>query len=822
MQQTHTPNDFIQHYQLATGCDLTVLAAADTQQCALALSFGSGSYYEPKEYLGMAHFLEHLVFRGSKNYALDEGLMAFIQRSGGHVNAQTQAQQTLFHFQVESPLFVEALKRLVDMLVAPRLEPAMLSSEREVLNEEFGLYCRAPQILMDAAIAPCLLNHHPLQRFYAGNRKTLRIEDYAFTSALAEFHQAAYLRSPLKIVLVIPNDWQSWQEQVLSILQPLTTLQRNLKAQQLPELRVPVNSKVRLSLPVDEEYLVLHIPINQQAQGLFELAEKTQHALALAMEQTFLAYVQQLGWCSAIHVRAAFYTQAQGVLTVQFASPPEHHAVMLPAFTQWLSQWRKQLMSAEQQAYEQQAQRHRWLVAEPLRKAQQVLSSGWPLQGGAISDCLAALDAVLGAVVSGAFVQVVAGAAAVDGFYNQGLPLNIECYQQNETIADVAVSVPLFSFPCHFTNSLSHLINQSAAIPLNSPHIYKLSQFHPVYFPKGLAVCYWGWLVTNAHDIAQRLPSQLAELSELLSYNAVHWQTESVHDAVFIRVTGPATFLPIAVNQILAVLESPLTDAVVVPGGHFALRRLLQRLPAALAGAQGSTDEPEIALAGRPQTALWLGAVDGATLLKQNYLQRLQTFSAVTNVPAAAIGWQQVKDSGSDDALLVVYIPMPATGIAEQDRMRMINRVFAQHFQTALQRYLRDELALCYAVFVLPYAQGDYEGLSCSVQSSKVSAAQLFDEIRQYLACFKIQFSGIIETLQAEVAVQAEQLEQGVWGLERQSQMLFRHWRELRLELGLQEEIQAVLHVDKGTIEKYCLTLAEHSKWLILSNQTAR
>ena len=116
----------------------------------------------------MAHFLEHLVFRGSSNYTLDDGLMAFVQRSGGHVNAQTQARETLFHFQAKPSLFVDALKRLVDMLVSPRLEDAMLITEREVLNEEFHLYCRAPQILMDAALGFCLLGEHFLQRFYAG------------------------------------------------------------------------------------------------------------------------------------------------------------------------------------------------------------------------------------------------------------------------------------------------------------------------------------------------------------------------------------------------------------------------------------------------------------------------------------------------------------------------------------------------------------------------------------------------------------------------------------------------------------------------------
>ena len=403
------------HQVLGDGCELTVVSAAQAQQCAVALSFAAGSHHEPAQYLGMAHFLEHLVFRGSNNYALDDGLMAFIQRNGGHVNAQTQAQQTLFHFQVQSPLFIQALERLVDMLVAPRLTAEMLRTEREVIHEEFALYCGAPQILMDAAIAPCLLGQHPLQRFYAGNRDTLAIEDKDFAATLADFHQRAYLRSRLKIVVVVPSAWSSWQASVLAILQPLTHRERDVSASPVPDLRVPERAALQLTVPVPDEYLVVHVPINQAGQGLVELAQKTQHALALCMPQTFLAYAQQHGWCTAIHVRASYTAQAQGVLTVQLTSPQTQHAQLLAALRQWLQQWRVQLDTQQQRAYEQQAQTHRWLLMEPLHKAQQVLARGGLQSEGVSAQCLAALDAVLTALESGAVVHVHASAATVIG-----------------------------------------------------------------------------------------------------------------------------------------------------------------------------------------------------------------------------------------------------------------------------------------------------------------------------------------------------------------------------------------------------------------------
>lgn len=509
MQQTHSNNHCISRIMLAEGCELTVLSAVESQQAALALSFATGSHDEPVQYLGMAHFLEHLVFRGSDNFATDDGLMAFIQRKGGRVNAQTQAAQTLFHFQVESPLFLEALARLVDMLVAPSLESATLVSEREVIHEEFKMYCQAPQILLDAALAPCLLTDHPLQRFYAGSCETLPIEDAAFASTLATFHQDAYLYSPLKIVLVLPHEWSQWQSHVLGILQPLTHMPRKRVARVLPDLQVATEAALKVNVPCADNELVLHIPINQHGQGVSELADKMQHALALTMDGMFLTYAQQQGWCSAIKVRAAYQAGEQSVLSVCFSHASAQSNALLSAFMQWLKQWRVQLQTAKQRLYEQQAQAHRWLVAEPLHKAQQLLTSGWAVDQGVSTECLAAIDAVLAAVTARAFVHVFASADDLAGSYDQGLPLKIEPVLHAGNHMVTTLDVPRFLFASDLTASASK-VNHTVATEL-----VHLRRYQPVSFPQGLATCYWGWSLEQPQAVGQSLGARLADLLDI-------------------------------------------------------------------------------------------------------------------------------------------------------------------------------------------------------------------------------------------------------------------------------------------------------------------
>ena len=75
----------------------------------------------------MAHYLEHLVFRGSRNYAAGDGLMEWVQQAGGSINARTAARQTMFHFAIDRRGFLPALFRLADMLACPLLSPEALS-----------------------------------------------------------------------------------------------------------------------------------------------------------------------------------------------------------------------------------------------------------------------------------------------------------------------------------------------------------------------------------------------------------------------------------------------------------------------------------------------------------------------------------------------------------------------------------------------------------------------------------------------------------------------------------------------------------------------
>ena len=100
----------------------------------------SGSRYEDAANSGTAHFLEHLTFKGTPKYSQAK-LEQTIEDIGGHLNAYTSREHTVFYakvFKRDVPLAVGILS---DMLINPLLDEAAIARERDVILREAEEVC---------------------------------------------------------------------------------------------------------------------------------------------------------------------------------------------------------------------------------------------------------------------------------------------------------------------------------------------------------------------------------------------------------------------------------------------------------------------------------------------------------------------------------------------------------------------------------------------------------------------------------------------------------------------------------------------------------
>lgn len=190
---------------LANGLRVTLLHAPRLKRCAAALQMAAGSHDVPLAWPGLAHFLEHLLFLGTERFPTSEGLMAYVQRYGGQVNASTRERTTEFFFELPVATFADGLKRLADMLAHPRLALNDQLREREVLHAECVAWSQDAKAQQQVALLEGLAADHPLRGFHAGNRDSLPVEREAFQQALREFHQQFYQSGQMSLRLAGPQ-----------------------------------------------------------------------------------------------------------------------------------------------------------------------------------------------------------------------------------------------------------------------------------------------------------------------------------------------------------------------------------------------------------------------------------------------------------------------------------------------------------------------------------------------------------------------------------------------------------------------------------------
>jgi predicted Zn-dependent peptidase len=133
---------------------------------------GVGSRYEPARLNGICHFIEHLLFKGTKKRSAMEISQA-IEGAGGYLNAFTSEEATCFHARACHDRFEEILDVLIDMLLNSRFDKEEIHKEREVIKEEIAMYLDEPQHYVQELLNSILWPGQALGRPITGTTKTL-------------------------------------------------------------------------------------------------------------------------------------------------------------------------------------------------------------------------------------------------------------------------------------------------------------------------------------------------------------------------------------------------------------------------------------------------------------------------------------------------------------------------------------------------------------------------------------------------------------------------------------------------------------------------
>ncbi len=158
---------------LRNGLPLHRIAMAGTESVTLLVAFDAGARTERPEENGMAHFLEHLVFKGGEKYKTYRDVNEAAENSGAVMNAFTSHDMVAFHITARANKGPEAADLLTDFVGRATLDPVELDKERGVVVQEIARYADQPSSVAEHLIDEAVFGDHPLGRPVLGTTEHL-------------------------------------------------------------------------------------------------------------------------------------------------------------------------------------------------------------------------------------------------------------------------------------------------------------------------------------------------------------------------------------------------------------------------------------------------------------------------------------------------------------------------------------------------------------------------------------------------------------------------------------------------------------------------
>ena len=182
---------------LENGCRLALKERSDALSAAINIFVGCGSCSEDDADQGSAHFLEHMLFKGSEKYTSRE-IASITDTFGGNINAFTTKEYTCYFARVLPEHLPKMMDVMCDMVTRPRLDEGSIATEKGVIIEEIGMYEDSPEDLGFDLLGNAVWQGSTLAHPILGTRQTVS----AVTSeSLRRFFDANY--TPSRTVISI-------------------------------------------------------------------------------------------------------------------------------------------------------------------------------------------------------------------------------------------------------------------------------------------------------------------------------------------------------------------------------------------------------------------------------------------------------------------------------------------------------------------------------------------------------------------------------------------------------------------------------------------
>jgi predicted Zn-dependent peptidase len=207
-----------ERHTLANGLRVLTAPMPQAKSITCFVMVAAGSRYETKTTNGIAHFTEHMVFKGTDRRPTARDIAGEVDAIGGEFNAFTSKEYTGYYVRCAGESRHVALDVLVDMLRNSKFEPEEIEREKGVIIEEMNMYLDTPRDLVDNVYEEVLYGDQPLGWMVLGRKEAVQAaQQETFHDYLAHWY------TPSRIVVGLggnlEGDFLGQLEELLGDLQ---------------------------------------------------------------------------------------------------------------------------------------------------------------------------------------------------------------------------------------------------------------------------------------------------------------------------------------------------------------------------------------------------------------------------------------------------------------------------------------------------------------------------------------------------------------------------------------------------------------------------
>ncbi|TDJ69611.1 MAG: insulinase family protein [Proteobacteria bacterium] len=306
-------------FLLSNRLKVLVISDPDTDKAAAAMDVFVGSSRDPKDRQGLAHFLEHMLFLGTKKYPTPGEYQDFVSTRGGNHNAYTAFEHTNYFFDIDKDYLEPALDRFAQFFIAPLFTPEYVDREKNAVHSEYQSRKKDDDTRLHQVWKRVANPGHPFSNFNVGNLDTLSDRKGAkVRDELVDFYSRHYSANIMTLVVLgrEPNAvLRQWVTKKFSAIKNVDAEPLHITEPIFAEGRLPARVNV---IPLkDRQIIRLTFPI----PALFEFyRSKPVHYIANLLgheaEGSLLSLLKKKGWVDSLSAGSQMSNRSSATLDV--------------------------------------------------------------------------------------------------------------------------------------------------------------------------------------------------------------------------------------------------------------------------------------------------------------------------------------------------------------------------------------------------------------------------------------------------------------------------------------------------------------------------